>query len=259
MSEKKADSKSQAKYPVNLLDTPFPMRGDLPKREPQWVKNWQDSGIYEKIRAASKGRPRFVLHDGPPYANGDIHMGHAVNKILKDIIVKSRNMAGFDAPYVPGWDCHGMPIEIQIEKKFGKIAAGRGSAAQGRAYATEQIETQKADFQRLGVLGDWDDPYKTMDFANEAGEIRALAKILEKGYVYRGLKPVNWCFDCGSALAEAEVEYKDRVDPSIDVGFPFARAGKDGRTHSASRRCRAPKAASSSGRPRRGRSPRTRR
>jgi isoleucyl-tRNA synthetase len=226
MSDKKADSKSQAKYPVNLLDTPFPMRGDLPKREPQWVKAWQEQGIYEKIRAASKGRPLFVLHDGPPYANGDIHLGHAVNKILKDIIVKSRNMAGFDAPYVPGWDCHGMPIEIQIEKQFGKSLPAAQVQQKARAYAGEQIETQKAGFRRLGVLGDWDNPYKTMNFANEAGEIRALAKILEKGYVFRGLKPVNWCFDCGSALAEAEVEYKDRVDPSISVLFAFAEPEK---------------------------------
>jgi isoleucyl-tRNA synthetase len=224
MSDKKADSKPQAKYPVNLLDTPFPMRGDLPKREPQWVKEWQEKRVYEKIRAASLGRPRFVLHDGPPYANGDIHLGHAVNKILKDMVVKTRNMAGFDATYVPGWDCHGMPIEIQIEKQFGKSLPAAVVLQKARAYASEQIEKQKAGFKRLGVLGDWDNPYKTMTYANEAAEIRALAKILEKGYVFRGLKPVNWCFDCGSALAEAEVEYKDKVDPSIDVLFPFADA-----------------------------------
>ncbi|MBR8064314.1 isoleucine--tRNA ligase [Burkholderia ambifaria] len=222
MSNKKADSKPQAKYPVNLLDTPFPMRGDLPKREPQWVKEWEERGIYEKIRAASKGRPKFILHDGPPYANGDIHLGHAVNKILKDIVVKSRNMAGFDAPYVPGWDCHGMPIEIQIEKQFGKSLPAAEVMSKARAYATEQIEKQKVGFKRLGVLGDWANPYKTMNFVNEAEEIRALGKIIEKGYVYRGLKPVNWCFDCGSALAEAEVEYKDRTDPTIDVMFAFA-------------------------------------
>ena len=226
MSDKKADSKSQAKYPVNLLDTPFPMRGDLPKREPQWVKAWEEKHVYEAIRAASRGRPRFVLHDGPPYANGDIHLGHAVNKILKDIVVKSRNMAGFDAAYVPGWDCHGMPIEIQIEKQFGKSLPAAEVQQKARAYAAGQIEKQKAGFKRLGVLGEWDNPYKTMNFSNEANEIRALAKILEKGYVFRGLKPVNWCFDCGSALAEAEVEYKDRTDPSIDVLFPFADAEK---------------------------------
>ncbi|VVE24420.1 isoleucine--tRNA ligase [Pandoraea pneumonica] len=222
MSEKKAPSK----YPVNLLDTPFPMRGDLPKREPQWVKQWQDKKIYDKIRAASKGRPKFILHDGPPYANGDIHLGHAVNKILKDMIVKARNLAGFDAAYVPGWDCHGMPIEIQIEKQFGKHLPVREVQEKARAYAAEQIERQKPNFKRLGVLGDWDNPYKTMNFSNEADELRALAKIMENGYVYRGLKPVNWCFDCGSALAEAEVEYKDKTDLAIDVGFAFAEPEK---------------------------------
>ncbi|GAB3627802.1 isoleucine--tRNA ligase [Pandoraea terrae] len=218
MSEKKAPSK----YPVNLLDTPFPMRGDLPKREPLWVKQWQEKKLYQKIRKASAGRPKFILHDGPPYANGDIHIGHAVNKILKDMIVKARNLAGFDAVYVPGWDCHGMPIEIQIEKQFGKHLPVREVQEKARAYASVQIERQKADFERLGVLGDWANPYKTMNFANEAGELRALAKILEYGYVFRGLKPVNWCFDCGSALAEAEVEYKDKTDLAVDVGFPFA-------------------------------------
>ena len=223
MTDKKADPKA-GKYPVNLLDTPFPMRGDLPKREPQWVKEWQERDVYGTIRAASQGRPKFVLHDGPPYANGDIHIGHAVNKILKDIVVKSRNMAGFDAAYVPGWDCHGMPIEIQIEKRFGKALPVAEVQRHARAYAHEQIERQKADFRRLGVLGDWDEPYLTMQYANEAGELRALAKIIEKGYVFRGLKPVNWCFDCGSALAEAEVEYQDRTDPAVDVGFPFADA-----------------------------------
>ena len=210
------------KKTLNLPDTPFPMRGDLPKREPAWVKQWQETDVYQAIRRASNGRPRFTLHDGPPYANGDIHIGHAVNKILKDIIVKSRNMAGFDAAYVPGWDCHGMPIEIQIEKKYGKHLPVAEVQSKARAFALEQIARQKKDFERLGVLGDWDKPYLTMNFANEANEIRALGTILEKGYVYRGLKPVNWCFDCGSALAEAEVEYADRKDPAIDVAFPFA-------------------------------------
>ena len=209
------------KNTLNLPDTTFPMRGDLPKREPVWVKQWQENRIYEAIRQASQGRPKFVLHDGPPYANGDIHIGHAVNKILKDIIVKSRNMAGYDAQYVPGWDCHGMPIEIQIEKKYGKNLPVKEVQAKARAYAEEQIASQMKDFKRLGVLGDWDDPYLTMNFANEANEIRALGQILDKGYVFRGLKPVNWCFDCGSALAEAEVEYADRTDPAIDVAFPF--------------------------------------
>jgi isoleucyl-tRNA synthetase len=214
------------KYPVNMPDTTFPMRGDLAKREPQWVKQWQENKVYQKIRAASKGRPKFILHDGPPYANGDIHIGHAVNKILKDIVVKTRQMNGFDAQYVPGWDCHGMPIEIQIEKLYGKNLPTKDVLEKARAYAGEQIERQKKDFIRLGVLGDWDRPYKTMDFGNEADELRALGKLLEKGYVYRGLKPVNWCFDCGSALAEAEVEYQDKRDPAIDVGFPFAEPEK---------------------------------
>lgn len=210
------------KKTLNLPDTPFPMRGDLARREPGWTAQWEENRIYQAIRAASAGRPRFVLHDGPPYANGDIHIGHAVNKILKDIIVKSRNMAGYDAPYVPGWDCHGMPIEIQIEKKYGKNLPVTEVQAKARAYALEQIDRQRQDFKRLGVLGDWDNPYLTMNFSNEADEIRALGRILEKGYVFRGLKPVNWCFDCGSALAEAEVEYADRTDPAIDVAFPFA-------------------------------------
>ncbi|KRB85016.1 isoleucine--tRNA ligase [Noviherbaspirillum sp. Root189] len=219
-------SEQKNKYPVNLTETAFPMRGDLAKREPKWVKEWQDKKIYQRIRKASKGRPKFILHDGPPYANGDIHIGHAVNKILKDMIVKARNMAGFDADYVPGWDCHGMPIEIQIEKQYGKNLPTAEVLAKSRAYASEQIERQKKDFIRLGVLGEWDNPYKTMNFGNEADEIRALGTILEKGYVYRGLKPVNWCFDCGSALAEAEVEYQDKRDPAIDVGFPFAEPEK---------------------------------
>ncbi len=207
---------------LNMPETPFPMRGDLARREPGWTKQWQDENVYERIRAASKGRPVWVLHDGPPYANGDIHLGHAVNKILKDVIVKSRNMAGFDAHYVPGWDCHGMPIEIQIEKRYGKHLPADEVQAKSRAYATEQIARQKRDFIRLGVLGDWNDPYLTMAPGNEADELRALGRILRKGFLYRGLKPVNWCFDCGSALAEAEVEYRDRTDPAIDVGFPFA-------------------------------------
>ena len=214
------------KTTLNLPDTPFPMRGDLAKREPGWVAQWEETHVYQAIRQASAGRPRFVLHDGPPYANGDIHIGHAVNKVLKDIIVKSRNMAGFDAPYVPGWDCHGMPIEIQIEKKYGKHLPVEEVQAKARAYATEQIERQKQDFKRLGVLGDWDNPYLTMNYGNEADELRALGGILQKGFVFRGLKPVNWCFDCGSALAEAEVEYADRTDPAIDVAFPFAEPQK---------------------------------
>src|SRR5574341_847768 len=211
---------------LNLPETPFPMRGDLAKREPQWVREWQDKGIYKRLRQVAAGRPRFVLHDGPPYANGDIHIGHAVNKILKDIIVKLKTLSGFDAPYVPGWDCHGMPIEVQIEKKQGKNLSPAETQRLCRAFATGQIESQKEGFRRLGVLGDWENPYLTMAPGNEADEIRVLGKLLEKGYVYRGLKPVNWCFDCGSALAEAEVEYEDRKDPAIDVGFAFAEPDK---------------------------------
>ena len=214
------------KKTLNLPDTKFPMRGDLAKREPLMLKNWQERGFYQRIRAARRGAPRFVLHDGPPYANGDIHIGHAVNKVLKDIIVKSKTLSGFDAPYVPGWDCHGMPIEMQIEKEHGKNLPARETQRLCRAYATEQVLRQKQDFIRLGVLGDWDRPYLTMAYQNEADEIRALGAVLGKGYVYRGLKPVNWCFDCGSALAEAEVEYEDRTDAAIDVGFPFAEPDK---------------------------------
>ncbi|NBO85101.1 MAG: isoleucine--tRNA ligase [Burkholderiaceae bacterium] len=214
-------SDKSSNYPVNLLETSFPMRGDLPKREPKWVEEWQRNKVYEAIRKAHAGQPSFILHDGPPYANGDIHIGHAVNKILKDMIVKSRWLMGFDAVYVPGWDCHGMPIEIQIEKQFGKNLPTAEVQAKAREYAQAQVAKQKKDFQRLGVLGEWDQPYLTMDFQNEADEIRALGEIWKKGYVFRGLKPVNWCFDCGSALAEAEVEYQDKTDPAVDVGFAF--------------------------------------
>jgi isoleucyl-tRNA synthetase len=221
ISRKKSMSDKSNSYPVNLLETAFPMRGDLPKREPQWVAQWQKNKLYEAIRAAHAGQPKFILHDGPPYANGDIHIGHAVNKILKDMIVKSRWLMGFDAAYVPGWDCHGMPIEIQIEKKFGKNLPTAEVQAKARQYASEQIAKQKIDFERLGVLGDWNNPYLTMNYRNEADEIRARGAIWKKGYVFRGLKPVNWCFDCGSALAEAEVEYQDKTDPAVDVGFAF--------------------------------------
>ena len=220
------DPKTDYKTTLNLPDTPFPMRGDLAKREPGWVAEWQQKKVYEAIRKACAGRPTFVLHDGPPYANADIHIGHALNKILKDLVVKSRTMAGFDAPYVPGWDCHGMPIEVQIEKTHGKHLPVEETLKLCRAYATEQIARQKAQFQRLGVLGDWEHPYTTMGFRNEAEEIRTLGKLLEKGYLYRGLKPVNWCFDCQSALAEAEVEYEDRQDIAVDVGFALAESAR---------------------------------
>ena len=211
---------------LNLPDTPFPMRGDLPKREPGWVKDWEDQGLYKRLRDSRCGRPKFVLHDGPPYANGQIHMGHAVNKILKDMIVKARQLEGFDAAYIPGWDCHGLPIENQIEKTYGRGLPRDEVQAKSRAYATEQIDQQRADFKRLGVLGDWDHPYRTMDFKNEAGEIRVLKRLFERGFVYRGLKPVYWCFDCGSSLAEFEIEYADKQSPAVDVAFLAAEPAK---------------------------------
>jgi len=211
---------------LNLPDTPFPMRGDLPKREPGWVKAWDEQGLYKRLRDARCGARKFVLHDGPPYANGQIHMGHAVNKILKDMIVKARQLAGFDAAYIPGWDCHGLPIENQIEKTFGRGLPRDEVQAKSRAYATEQINQQRVDFKRLGVLGDWDHPYKTMDFVNEAGEIRVLKRLFERGFVYRGLKPVYWCFDCGSSLAEFEIEYADKHSPAVDVAFLSAEPEK---------------------------------
>ena len=220
------------KHTIHLPDTAFPMRGDLPKREPDILARWESEGLYARLRAKAKGRPSFVLHDGPPYANGAIHLGHAVNKILKDIIVKSRTLAGFDAPYIPGWDCHGLPIEIAIEKKFGKVGVKLDAVEfrqKCREYAESQIALQRADFKRLGVLGDWDNPYKTLDFRFEANEIRALAKIVANGHLTRGVKPVHWCFDCGSALAEAEIEYADKVSPAVDVAYAARDAQAVGR------------------------------
>lgn len=214
------------KATLNLPETAFPMKAGLPQREPETLKFWNDIGLYQKLRAIGGDRPKFVLHDGPPYANGSIHIGHAVNKILKDIIVRSKTLAGYDAPYVPGWDCHGLPIEHKVETTHGKNLPADKTRELCREYAAEQIEGQKADFIRLGVLGEWDNPYKTMAFANEANEIRALAEMVRQGFVFKGLKPVNWCFDCGSALAEAEVEYADKKSPTIDVGFPVADADK---------------------------------
>jgi isoleucyl-tRNA synthetase len=207
------------KNTLNLPDTPFPMRGDLARREPGWVRQWQEKNLYRQIRDKAAGRPKFILHDGPPYANGDIHIGHAVNKILKDIIVKAKTLAGFDAPYVPGWDCHGLPIELQVEKAHGKHLPPARFRELCRDYAASQIERQKQDFIRLGVLGDWDHPYRTMDFRFEANIIRVLADIHRAGHLYQGAKPVHWCVDCGSALAEAEVEYEDKTSPAIDVAF----------------------------------------
>ena len=219
---KDAPAESAYKATLKLPETEFPMRGNLPQREPATLAAWQEKNIYARIRDARAGQPKFVLHDGPPYANGDIHIGHAVNKVLKDIIVKSKTLAGFDAPYVPGWDCHGLPIELQVEKKLGK-AGDKVSAREFRdacrAYAAEQVERQKADFVRLGVLGDWNRPYLTMDFKFEADILRALGKVIANGHLVQGSKPVHWCVDCGSALAEAEVEYEDKTSDAIDVRF----------------------------------------
>lgn len=195
------------------------MRGNLPKREPGWVKQWQDDGLYQRLRTARAGAPLFVLHDGPPYANGQLHIGHALNKVLKDMIVKSRQLGGYDAQYIPGWDCHGLPIENAIEKLHGRGLSRDDMQAKSRAFATEQIAQQRNDFERLGVLGDWQRPYRTMDFANEAGEIRAFKRVVERGFVYRGLKPVHWCFDCASSLAEFEIEYQDKRSDTVDVAF----------------------------------------
>ncbi|MCY7353657.1 MAG: isoleucine--tRNA ligase [Lysobacter sp.] len=210
------------KATLHLPATDFPMRGDLPKREPDTLKRWESEDLYARIRKQVEGRPSFVLHDGPPYANGAIHIGHAVNKVLKDIVVKSKLLSGFDAPYVPGWDCHGLPIEHAVEKKFGKVGDKLDAAAfraKCREYAGEQIEAQRRDFKRLGVIGDWNNPYRTMDFRYEADMLRALAKIVERGHVIRGFKPVHWCFDCQSAQAEAEIEYQDKVSPAVDVAY----------------------------------------
>ena len=213
---------SDYKSTLNLPETGFPMRGDLAKREPGMLQRWYDDNLYGIIREAKKGKKTFILHDGPPYANGNIHIGHSVNKILKDIIVKSKGMAGFDSPYVPGWDCHGLPIEHKVEQMIGKPGEKVTPAEfreACRKYAAEQVEGQKADFIRLGVLGDWDRPYLTMNFKTEANIIRALGKIIGNGHLHKGAKPVHWCLDCRSALAEAEVEYYDKTSPSIDVMF----------------------------------------
>ena len=206
---------------VNLYESPFPMRGNLAKREPAWVKQWQDEKRYQKLRQIAAGRPKFILHDGPPYANGDIHIGHAVNKILKDIIIRSKTLAGFDAPYVPGWDCHGLPIEVMVEKLHGKDMPHSKFRELCREYAGEQILRQKKDFVRLGVIGDWENPYLTMDYKTEADTVRTLGEIYKAGYLYKGAKPVQFCLDCGSSLAEAEVEYKDKVSHAIDVKYLF--------------------------------------
>ncbi|MEZ5499264.1 MAG: isoleucine--tRNA ligase [Steroidobacteraceae bacterium] len=215
------------KTTINLPKTDFPMKADLAKREPAMLEDWQRRGIYRKLREARRGRQVYLLHDGPPYANGSIHIGHAVNKILKDVIVKARSMEGYDAPYIPGWDCHGLPIELAVEKKYGRPGRKldvRAFRAECRKFALQQVAAQRADFERLGVLGDWDRPYLTMDPAYEAEQLRAFALVLANGHVYQGAKPVHWCLDCRSALAEAEVEYEERVSPAIDVAFRVADA-----------------------------------
>jgi len=214
---------TEYKKTLNLPKTDFPMRGNLAKREPEMLKRWQDMGIYDEIRAKSSGRKTFILHDGPPYANGDIHIGHVVNKVLKDMIVKSKQLAGYDAPYVPGWDCHGLPIENKVESLVGKpgdkIDEG-GFRQKCREYATEQIDNQRTEFQRLGIFGEWDDPYLTMAYQNEADTLRTLGKIIEAGHVYKGVKPVHWSWGAHSAMAEAEIEYEDKTSTAIDVRFP---------------------------------------
>lgn len=210
------------KATLNLPGTEFAMKANLAVREAKWLEEWYADNIYQQIRASRIGKKKYVLHDGPPYANGQIHLGHAVNKVLKDIIIKSRVMDGFDAPYVPGWDCHGLPIELKVEEKVGKVGVKVDAATfrkQCREYAYTQVELQKKDFVRMGVFGDWDHPYLTMDFGQEANIVRALGEIQKAGHVQPGLKPVNWCLDCGSALAEAEVEYEDKKSDAIDVGF----------------------------------------
>jgi len=213
---------SDYKHTINLPQTDFPMKADLAQREPAQLRAWEQQGTYPKLRALARGRPRFVLHDGPPYANGAIHIGHAVNKILKDVVVKSRTLDGYDSPYIPGWDCHGLPIELQVEKKHGRPGVkldARAFRAACRAYAQEQIELQRTDFKRLGVMGDWEHPYLTMAPQYEAQQLRAFGRIIANGHLYKGVKPVHWCLDCRSALAEAEVEYEERSSPAIDVGF----------------------------------------
>ncbi|QQX81501.1 isoleucine--tRNA ligase [Shewanella sp. KX20019] len=213
---------SDYKSTLNLPETEFPMRGNLANREPEMLKSWNEKGLYQQIRESRKDSKPFILHDGPPYANGDIHIGHSVNKILKDIIIKSKTMSGFDAPYIPGWDCHGLPIELKVEQKIGK-PGHKVTAAEFRQkcreYAAKQVDGQRDDFIRLGVFADWQNPYLTMDFNTEANIVRSLSKVVDSGHLHKGVKPVHWCTDCGSALAEAEVEYEDKMSPAIDVAF----------------------------------------
>ncbi|HUO78709.1 MAG TPA: isoleucine--tRNA ligase [Steroidobacteraceae bacterium] len=220
------------KHTINLPQTDFPMKADLAKREPRWLEFWQSREIYPKLRAAARGRPTFILADGPPYANGAIHIGHAVNKVLKDVVVKSRTLDGYDAPYVPGWDCHGLPIEHQIEKTHGRVGGkldAKAFRAACREFAGKQVAAQRTDFERLGVMGDWPQPYLTMLPGYEAAQLRAFALIYSRGHIYKGYKPVHWCLDCRSSLAEAEVEYEERTSPSIDVRYPVVDAADLGR------------------------------
>lgn len=228
--ENKDTNKDRYKETLNLPNTDFPMKANLSQREPEWLKKWQETNLYKNIREARKNAPKFILHDGPPYANGDIHIGHAVNKILKDMIVKSKTLSGYDAPYVPGWDCHGLPIELNVEKKVGKPGdkiSPLDFRQKCRDYVHTQIDAQRQAFIRLGVLGEWDNPYQTMSYQYEADTVRALGSILKNGHVKAGLKPVHWCIDCGSALAEAEVEYQDKTSPAIDVGFKVVKQDKN--------------------------------
>ncbi len=210
------------KSTLNLPGTEFAMKANLAVREAKWLEEWYADNIYQQIRASRIGKKKYVLHDGPPYANGQIHLGHAVNKVLKDIIIKSRIMDGFDAPYVPGWDCHGLPIELKVEEKIGKVGVKVDAPTFRKAcreYAYTQVELQKKDFVRMGVFGDWDNPYLTMNFKQEADIVRSVGEVAKAGHIEPGLKPVNWCLDCGSSLAEAEVEYEDKKSDAIDVGF----------------------------------------
>src|SRR3990167_1548681 len=213
---------TEYKDTLNLPNTAFPMKAGLAVREPEMLNKWQELDVYKRLRELRSGSPRFILHDGPPYANGHLHCGHALNKILKDFIVKSKSMNGYDAPFVPGWDCHGLPIELNVEKQIGKAGVKISAAdfrKKCREYAATQIDVQRNEFKRLGVFGDWGNPYITMEFKYEANIVRALAKLMAKGHMTQGFKPVNWCIDCGSSLAEAEVDYEDKVSTAIDVAF----------------------------------------
>src|SRR5688500_15544925 len=214
---------------LNLPRTAFSMKANLQEAEPRMLARWAELGVYARLRESAAGKPKFIMHDGPPYANGEIHNGHALNKILKDFVVRARAMAGYDAPYVPGWDCHGLPIELNVEKELG---AKRRDMALGdfrracRAYAEKYVQIQRKDFERLGVFGDWEHPYLTMNYAYQATIVRALGTLVEKGLVYKGKKPVHWCLRDRTALAEAEVEYEDHTSPSIYVEFPLSADDK---------------------------------